>query len=74
MLNDYEKSIIAAQMMNSRFYFFNIILLTLFLIGSGCSQQREKKVEMTEEHYSMEDFKRVPKIDTHDILIRMEKR
>ena len=52
-------------MMNSRFYFFNIILLTLFLVGSGCNQQREKKVEMTEEHYSMEDFKRVPKIDTH---------
>ena len=52
-------------MMKSRLYFFNIILLTLFLVGSGCNQQREKKAEMTEEHYSMEDFKRVPKIDTH---------
>ena len=52
-------------MMNSKLYFFNIIVLTLFLTGSGCDQKRDKKEDMKEEHYSMEDFKKVSKIDTH---------
>jgi predicted TIM-barrel fold metal-dependent hydrolase len=52
-------------MMNSRIYFFNIIIFTLFIVDSGCNQKRDKSEDMKEEHYSIEDFKRVSKIDTH---------
>ena len=60
-------------MMNSRIYFFNIIIFTLFIVDSGCNQKRDKSEDMKEEHYSIEDFKRVSKIDTHAHVNTKEK-
>ncbi len=51
--------------MNIRFYYFNIIICACMLIGSGCGTKRSNIEEMDKDHYSMEDFKQVPKIDTH---------
>jgi len=34
-------------------------------MGSGCVKKQTTNEEMKKEHYSMEDFKRVRKIDTH---------
>jgi predicted TIM-barrel fold metal-dependent hydrolase len=51
--------------MNIKLYSLNTIFLALFLIGSGCDRKQANNEEMKKEHYSMEDFKRVLKIDTH---------
>jgi len=51
--------------MNIRSYYINFIFLALFLMGSGCVKKQATNKEMKKEYYSMEDFKRVRKIDTH---------
>ena len=51
--------------MNIRVYYINTILLALFLLGSGCDKKQTNNEEMKAEYYSIEDFKRVRKIDTH---------
>ena len=37
----------------------------MILFGSGCTKNNKKNTEIMTERYSMEDFKRVQKIDTH---------
>ena len=51
--------------MNTRVFFIKIVLLTVFLFGSGCNKEKKNNTEMIAEHYTMEDFKRILKIDTH---------
>ncbi len=45
--------------------YYNLIILMLFLIGSSCNNESKGPAVSIEESYSMEDFKKVPKIDTH---------
>ena len=51
--------------MNIRLYYINFIFLALLLMGSGCVKKQTTNEEMKKEYYSMEDFNRVRKIDTH---------
>ena len=44
---------------------YHIIILLLFFVCSGCKKEQKSTAEPTPESYSMSDFKKVPKIDTH---------
>ena len=48
---------------------YNLIILLLIFISSGCTKEQKSTAEPTPESYSMSDFKKVPKIDTHAHII-----
>jgi predicted TIM-barrel fold metal-dependent hydrolase len=45
--------------------YYHLIILLLFFTSSGCKKEQKSTAEPTPESYSMSDFKKVPKIDTH---------
>ena len=45
--------------------YYHLIILLLFFVCSGCKKEQKSTAEPTSESYSMSDFKRVLKIDTH---------
>jgi predicted TIM-barrel fold metal-dependent hydrolase len=51
--------------MKNRLLFYNLILFVIFLASPGCNNKKTNQTEMMTENYSMEDFNRVNKIDTH---------
>lgn len=51
--------------MKKGFFAYILILGQLLYFTSGCNNKKPITEDMKSDHYTIEDFKRIPKIDTH---------